>query len=402
MTESGADSTTPKKGLVIVSPVFPFPVRDGSTLRVVDMAFHLSRFYRISFVILSPEAIAADRLRPLRAIAAAVEVVRDPLAGRGPAFACRRLYWRVWGRIRRPRPFWRRYCPAALTRAVERMVSAQDASCVLVNTAGLAPSVRTVRDRVFTAIDTHDVWHERYREFAAMGRGAVLEHFRDPADEARLLRTADCVVAITDDDAAVFSRLIPGGRIVVAGVSRPALGRERTNAEDLPLVVFFGGRGTTNEDAAAYFIESIWPTVLNQVPNAEFCVLNAGEEVKRAYAGYPNVRLLGYQQDLRSWYEKAWVVVDPLRFGTGLKIKVVEALSFGSAMVMTQVAARGIRGRNDDHYLVRDDPEGFAAAVIVLLQDAKARAELQKNALAFAREAFAPDRVYGDLVSALP
>ena len=215
-----------------------------------------------------------EAARRLRATADRLEVVRDPMAARGAAGAFRRLYWRLRRRVQRPRPFWPCYSPPALARAVDRAVSACRAAIVIVHTPFLAPSLCGVRGRVFAVIDTLDVWNERYRQFAAMGLGSQLEHFRDPADEARLLAAADLIVAITKEDAADLARLVPGARIVTAGIAHRAVELDR--GEDCgPLVLFVGGRGATNEDAVEYFAEKIWPGVLSGEPNARFCVLSA-------------------------------------------------------------------------------------------------------------------------------
>jgi glycosyltransferase involved in cell wall biosynthesis len=79
------------------------------------------------------------------------------------------------------------------------------------------------------------------------------------------------------------------------------------------------------------------------------------------------------------------VVVAPLRFGTGLKIKCIEALAYGKALVTTSSGAEGLAHGGGDHLCIADTAEAFANAVADLLVNVERRGQLEHNALGFAR-----------------
>jgi succinoglycan biosynthesis protein ExoO len=272
---------------------------------------------------------------------------------------------------------------------------------VLVNTPALSASASGLPGGILRVCDTHDVWHEKYRNFAALGHGAVLDHFQDPADEARLLKPFDLIVAITGRDAAALRRLVPGATVITAGVSFRPVVLDRTGAEGPPTVLFVGGRGIENEDGVGFFIDQVWPCVRARVPEAEFVVLAAAAGLRGRYARSPGVRLLGHVRDLGEWYGKAHVVVEPRRFGTGLKIKVIEALAHGSAMVISPAAAQGLPARDGVLFLLRETPEAFADGVTHLLVEPAARMRLGAQAQRFVGEELTPERVYAELREAL-
>ena len=95
---------------------------------------------------------------------------------------------------------------------------------------------------------------------------------------------------------------------------------------------------------------------------------NPTDEVK-ALAG-PAITVTGYVTDerLAELYDSSRVSVVPLRFGAGVKNKVVEALNFGTPLVTTPVGAQGLPGL-EDIVPISDDPEAFAQHVISLLND---------------------------------
>jgi glycosyltransferase involved in cell wall biosynthesis len=80
--------------------------------------------------------------------------------------------------------------------------------------------------------------------------------------------------------------------------------------------------------------------------------------------------------DIRPWVAKAAVYTVPLRVGGGTRLKMVDAMAQGKAIVATRVGAEGIAGEDGRHFLLADAPEAFAGRVIALLRDEQARRRL--------------------------
>lgn len=110
------------------------------------------------------------------------------------------------------------------------------------------------------------------------------------------------------------------------------------------------------------------------------------------------MRLRGPVADLAPLYARAGVVAAPLRLGSGLKIKLVEAMAYGKAIVATAATLEGIEEAESHGVTRADDAESFAAALIALLGDRQARLIRAQAALAHATQRFAALRSHRELV----
>jgi glycosyltransferase involved in cell wall biosynthesis len=141
-----------------------------------------------------------------------------------------------------------------------------------------------------------------------------------------------------------------------------------------PIVLFVGNcAGSTispNVDAILYFLADIWPKILNAVPEAEFHLVGATSDiVRQKMASAPRAQLRGFVDDLVNVYAESAISIAPLRFGTGTRIKILEAFAHGCPVVSTAAGAEGIvaiPGKEIELAVTADD---FADRCIALLQD---------------------------------
>ena len=124
-----------------------------------------------------------------------------------------------------------------------------------------------------------------------------------------------------------------------------------------------------NVDGVIHFIQDIWPRIAEAHPDAR-CKIIGGRPPPsvQALAG-PRVELTGFVPDLRPHLAEAAAVVVPLRLGGGTRLKIVEAMAMGKAIVSTTLGAEGIKAVPGRDILVEDDPAAFADAVSRLLAE---------------------------------
>jgi UDP-GlcNAc:undecaprenyl-phosphate GlcNAc-1-phosphate transferase len=143
-------------------------------------------------------------------------------------------------------------------------------------------------------------------------------------------------------------------------------------------VLFCGVLETpTNMDAVLYFYRDIYPLVKAKFPGVKLYLAgkNPPASISKIAEEDPSVVVTGYLKDIRPYYMKAKVGIDPLRIGAGLQNKLLVGMSMAQPMVCTTIANEGIAAEHGKHVLVADTPEAFADAVVELLQDnAKAEA----------------------------
>jgi succinoglycan biosynthesis protein ExoO len=206
----------------------------------------------------------------------------------------------------------------------------------------------------------------------------------DAAHEMRLLGMAGAIVAIQAEEAAEICRLLPEHRVILAPMAVPAVSAPQPGTALVSL--FVGSNTGPNIDGLCWFLDEVWPKVRAVLPAAELMV--AGGVVNGVSQRPDGVRFLGHVPDLAPVYRDAAVVVSPLRHGSGLKIKFVEALAHGKATVVTGVTLQGVDEIAGKAAIRADTAESFAEGVIALLSDAPLRAQLSARALQVAREHF--------------
>jgi glycosyltransferase involved in cell wall biosynthesis len=161
---------------------------------------------------------------------------------------------------------------------------------------------------------------------------------------------------------------------------------------ETPTVIYTGGMNMfANRDAVEWFLDAIWPRVRSAVPGARFLAVGTrpSQRVLDAAANGEQVEAPGFVDDVRPWVARAAVYVVPLRVGGGTRLKMVDAMAQGKAIVATTVGAEGIDGRDGEQFVLADDPAAFADSVIRLLGDTTERARLGRAARGRAEERYA-------------
>ena len=144
-----------------------------------------------------------------------------------------------------------------------------------------------------------------------------------------------------------------------------------------------------NEDAVRYFCARILPLIREQarIPFVVDIVGRGGAEHLRDLA-CPNLNLIGEVPQVGLYYEASDAVIVPLRAGGGTRIKILEAFSYGRPVVTTSIGVEGLDALPDEHILVADTPETFAAACLQLMSDTALRQHLVEKATALLRQSY--------------
>jgi sugar transferase (PEP-CTERM/EpsH1 system associated) len=246
--------------------------------------------------------------------------------------------------------------------------------------AGYLRHCRTAR-RVADLTDAVSLYRRRMLRFASSPVAkavGVLEANRLAFWEKRITRLADLVLLASPVDASELRRMVPGARIAVVpnGVDLDYF-RPLPDPEE-PVLLFYGHlRYPPNADGIIWFCRKVFPLVREAFPEAALLVLGKEPPPEVAAQGrIPGVELLGYVPDLRPHLARAAVAVVPLRFGAGIRNKILEALASNRAVVSTSLGCEGLEVTPGVHLEVADEPAEFAAAVIRLLRNSSRRSAL--------------------------
>jgi len=232
-----------------------------------------------------------------------------------------------------------------------------------------------------SAIVMHDLFHRRDAEPGVTDSVAKLCR----EDELALLSKADAVIAIQSSEARFIQDNIPGTLAILAPMATQPLGVAQPGRNGR--ILFVGSNTAPNIVGLEWFLRDVWPTVRAGCP---FARLDVAGTVNAGFVGQPQpgVTFHGMVGDLTALYADAAIVISPLTFGSGLKIKLVEAMANGKAIVATRTTLEGVEDECSGAVICADDEKQFGDAVVALLTDEQRRIDLANAALCAAHAHF--------------
>ncbi len=267
----------------------------------------------------------------------------------------------------------------------------------IVSYAWLAPVLDHMPPGTLRIIDTIDIQYKR-QETAAVA-GGNLDHITcSREDEARELGRADVLLAIQAEEGATLKAMCPRKEVIVAEHAHP-VPEYVPSPEGSREILYIGNRYDPNVLGLRAILDHVWPEVRRACPRATLTVCGrVGEAFRR---NVPGVRFAGQVPDLAPYYQRAAVVLNPVPYGTGLKIKTVEGLAQGRCVVCSEAGTGGLDNPGSLPLVVADVRGEMAREILRLLEAPIERHALEKRAWDFARTRFAPVRVYGALLTRL-
>jgi len=373
------------KRILFLTPQLPYPPHQGTTIRNFNLIRHLAARHEIhllSFVHSLDELAAAGPLRELCRRVEGVPAPRRTTVGRAVSLFTTRLPDMA---LRLPSPEFRAHLKAWLREAAYDVIQVEG---IEMARYGLWPpeaaDLRALSPSALWVFDDHNAEYVlQQRAFQTDARrprrwvGALyslIQWQKLRRYERAVCRAADRVVAVSETDAAALRRLMPDLPVIVVpnGVDTEHYHPDAVvPLPDAPHLVFTGKMDfRPNVDAVTWFCAEILPRVRESRPEARFAIVGRDPSpAVQALATDPGVMVTGYVDDTRPYIAGAAVYVVPLRMGGGTRLKMLEAMAMGKAIVTTRVGAEGIELTPGQHALLADDADEFARHVVALLAD---------------------------------
>jgi polysaccharide biosynthesis protein PslH len=226
-------------------------------------------------------------------------------------------------------------------------------------------------------VDSHNIEYELMRQFAHAGASQIRRLYAEAnwrklrREELATYRDADGVYLCSGVDERRLLEQVPGIRTAVipnAADVEYYQPRPTDPPPDGRTVLFFGLLSyVPNLDGVTHFVQDIWPRIAETHPEAHCKIIGGRPPPSLLALAGPRVELTGFVSDLRPYLASAAAVVVPLRVGGGTRLKIVEAMAMGKAIVSTTLGAEGIEAVPGREILIEDEPAAFAEAVNRLL-----------------------------------
>jgi glycosyl transferase family 1 len=220
------------------------------------------------------------------------------------------------------------------------------------------------------------------------------------AAEGRAVRAVDATAALTARDAEILRRLAGArARVEVLPAPFPRQGATAAPLSGAPAVVLFASGGwAPNEDAARWFVSEVWPRVLAGRSEARLHVFGGSVREGRGLEWHPA------PEDSAAAFAADSIFAVPLRVGSGVRMKILEAWARGVPVIATAAGAAGLEAETTRELLVADGAAEMADGILRLAGDAALRGQLVKSAAEALERRHDPDRTaaaWEDLVESL-
>ena len=355
--------------LLAISPVPPWPARDGMSLRVSRLLEELES--RWAIVLICPSG-------------------GEPAAAHGVQLAAEINFPRVAQWMYLPS----QYDIESVVRTVAQAVQVHRPSVGLLwggmeylrrRIPAMPPSIS---DRVDCM--TLSAWRLLSH---ARGRTSFGRRLSQLAYVARyefsMRRASQATVVVGDADARVLGRLLRVQNVHVIPNGVDVSDFSDISRSSRPTVMFTGVMNyQPNIDAVIYFANQIWPAIYNRLPDAVFQIVGRSPAPEVAALGMrPGIEVHADVESIQAFLARAWLAVAPMQTGCGIKNKVLEAWSVGTPAVMTPIATNGLRQAPSELLLTGEGP-ALAAMVVQLLVDEERRSTLGALARSTALQLF--------------
>ena len=367
--------------ILFLSPTVPFPLTDGGRIRVFNLLKQIATRSDVTLLALETQPADADGVAELQQLGIQVHLV--PNAPTLPRVSFGTL---VTAFLKQQPITIVRYALPAYRQKFRELVATEGFDLVhyeMFHTAQFRmdtdlPGVLSQQN-----VDS-EIWRRLCSEttnpfykFAYWTQQLAFQRY-----ERVISPKFDAVTCTSDIDAAVFQRHCSEDTIEIIpnGVDITHYQPDFTSEAPAHLIYIGSMDWYPNEDAVAFFADEALPQIQEKVPDVQFSIVggNPSARVKRL-AEREGIVVTGRVPEIKPYFAEATVFVVPLRIGSGTRLKILEALAMGKAIVSTSVGAEGLDLKDGEEIFIADEPIAFADTVIRLLTDPTLRRRIGKN-----------------------
>lgn len=295
------------------------------------------------------------------------------------------------------------YAPPGYVKFVNSLVTQNEYDFIWINTFNFAHLAADIKSTsTHTIIDTHDICC-RLRAMMPPLKGLKFDYESNFIKELKLLNKFHTIISDSNYELSVLAPHLPSHKL--QSIPHPVDGL-RYNSEQLSYqdrkfkydLLFIGTHNPPNQDGIKFFLDSIFPRVLEARPNTQLAIAGKVSEVIQVDSHLnQNVKLLGYIPDLSELHLQSKLVICPLLTGAGTKVKLIEAMSYSLPIVTTQTFASALFLQDGVNALIKDDPAQYANYILSLLTDFQLAQKLSQEVKTIFEQHYSTPAIYSKL-----
>jgi glycosyltransferase involved in cell wall biosynthesis len=252
----------------------------------------------------------------------------------------------------------------------------------------------------------HNIEHEIWERTVSQQSGVRKIYLRILAArikkmELHYLNLCDAMLPITQRDGEILKKLgcrLPS-HVVPMGVNANELMPDHSNLE-FPSLFHIGALDwMPNQEGLLWFFENVWHKIREKHPGLGFYLAGRNAPQKFTSLAYPNIEYLGEVEDAYQFIRSKSVMIVPVLSGSGMRIKIIEGMALGKAIVTTPVGTEGISTTNGENIFVAAQPEDFARYVCSLVENRELCLKIGENARNFVADHYDNNAITSSLVA---
>ncbi len=246
--------------------------------------------------------------------------------------------------------------------------------------------------KLFIHHQLHFVYTKRFSAARKLsGYSEYLEKMMQLQEEI-YLRKFDGVVVFSEDDKCALAGWIEDEKVYVSPFPISSGSGTCDSVVESRFSFVGSEEHFPNRDGLEWLTSEVWPEISKQVPGCTLRVIGPWGEASRSRLSRPSVEFMGFVPDLGDAIRGSIMLV-PLRIGSGIRVKLLDAMSQGVPTVSTSIGSEGIPATDGVDILIRDDASEFAAAAVELLNDPERRRRLASAARDLVARRYSPEQV---------
>lgn len=390
--------------LLWISHNVPYPPIGGVLQRNYNLIKQCSEKWSVYLLALNQKALIPDEKqlydskKELESICDEVEVFDIP-SDESKLLWCLLVVYNLFGR----KPYSsRRYFSSQMFCRIKEIIQAEKIDVVHFDTIGLAPYKKAVHG-IPAALNHHNIESHMMRRRSQNERNLFkkfyfyLESLKLSNYEKKMCPKFNLNITVSDLDKDRLSSMVPNIPIdvIANGVDLDYFKPQRSDSTEKSIIFVGGMKWYPNRDAMLYFFHQIWPLLRKRMPDIHFNLLgkNPPVEIINMSKSDSNIHIFGFVQDMRPIAERSTLFVCPMRDGGGTRLKILDALAMGKAIVSTSMAIEGISLTDGKDVILADSPSDFVDKIVALMADQNLREEIEKKARRFAERYYDWDRI---------
>lgn len=393
------------KKILIILPYVPYPLQSGGQIAVFEMINYLRSKFQISIIVPQGQALnELGKIWPDVVIHPFTPAVQTKVIKKISILtlnAFQKLYSSLYKTASSSVDLSSNYffeISADFIGFVNGIINADSFDYVQVEFYEYLPLVCFLPGTINSIFIHHEIRYVRnQRGVEASGDNSILTNFilaSGKGQEIELLKRYKKVVTVSDTDKTILSEYIDPLKLYSSPLVIKSAGADNINYNFQNSLFFLGGSDhSPNVNALNWFLENCWPALSSAKKDLKLIVIGSWD-IKKATAatGKSGIEFLGFVDDLKTVFKNGILVV-PMRIGSGMRMKIIDAVNYGVPFVTTTIGVEGLDFKTDTDCFIADSPEEFTAKTLELVNSENLQKTFISNSQSLIRENSSYDKL---------